>query len=329
MKLLVLGGTAFLGRCFVETALAAGHELTLFNRGKRAPDLFPQVEQVRGDRGEDLSALRERTWDAVFDTSGYYPRVVGMSADLLAGSVGRYLFVSSISVLKNMDLPNQDEDAELAEADGPIAEEITGETYGPLKVQCEHEVLTRFGSRALIVRPGLIVGRYDFTDRFTYWPMRMRRGGDVLVPDLKDQPVQIIDVRDLCEWCLRLLEREAEGTYFATGPAEPFSLGDFLTACAEGTNANLVWTSAELLQANEVQPWSELPLVVGLDGSGRGMLQVNVDRAVAAGLTFRPLQATIQDTVLWADTRSPDYSWRAGLSAQREHELLQKEMLQK
>lgn len=322
MKILVLGGTAFVGRGFVEAALTRGHEVTLFNRGQRNPGLFSELEQIHGDRAVDISGLAGRKWDAVFDSSGYFPRVVGMSASLLADSVEQYLFISSVAVIKNAEPVDQTEDTALAELDGPVVEEITGESYGPLKVLCERAVQETFGDRALIVRPGLIVGPNDHTDRFSYWPIRMRRGGKALVPDLKDQPVQIIDVRDLCEWCVRLLETKATGAYFATGPASPLRAEDMFRESAAQTSAELVWVSPEFLDEQKVQPWSDLPLIISFDGSSHGMLQIDISKAIKAGLTFRPLAKTVRDIVAWNETRGSDYVLKAGLTAEREAELL-------
>lgn len=318
----MLGGTAFVGRGFVEAALARGHEVTLFNRGQRNPGLFSELEQIHGDRAVDITGLAGRKWDAVFDSSGYFPRVVGMSASLLAESVEQYLFISSVAVIKDAEPAGQNEDTELAELDGPVVEEITGESYGPLKALCEREVQARFGERALIVRPGLIVGPNDHTDRFSYWPIRMQRGGKALVPDLKDQPVQIIDVRDLCEWCVRLLEAKAVGAYYATGPASPLRAEEMFLQSAAGTSAELVWVSPNFLEEQKVQPWSDLPLVISFDGSSQGMLQIDVSKAINAGLDFRPLAETVRDIVVWHETRGHEYVLKAGLAAEREAELL-------
>lgn len=312
-----------MGRAFVESAIRRGHELTLFNRGQRNPDLFADVEKLHGDRTVDLSALKRRRWDAVFDTSGFVPRVVAMSTDALINSTERYLFVSSISVFKNFSIPNQNEDAELAELSDPTVEEITGETYGGLKVLCERAVQDAFQARATIVRPGLIVGPTDYTDRFTYWPARMHRGGDVLVPDIKSQPVQVIDVRDLAEWCLDLLERRVPGVFNATGPQRPYTFEEVILASNRNEQAKLVWVSPEFLKQYEVQPWSDLPLALEYDGSSNGMCQIDVSSAIRAGLSLRPLSETISDTRAWALTRPAAYAWRAGLSADRESTLLE------
>jgi 2'-hydroxyisoflavone reductase len=323
MNILVLGGTGFLGRIFVEIAQGRGHRLTLFNRGKRNPGLFPEVEQIHGDRGIDLSLLDGRDWDAVFDTSGYFPRVVGMSANLLKDRARSYLFVSSVSAYKDFDIPDQNEDGELATLeDGPVEEEITGATYGPLKVLCEQAVQEAFGDRAIVVRPGLIVGPYDNSDRFTYWPARMTRGGDVLVPNFKDQPVQIIDVRDLAEWCLRLFEDQVSGVFNATAPAKPYRFEEVMAACVAGTSARLVWVDGPFLEKNKIEPWSDLPLLVGYDGSGVGLNQMDISRALATGLQLRPLEEIVSDAREWAASRPADHSWKAGLSPDREASLL-------
>jgi len=322
MKILVLGGTAFVGRAFVECALRRNHEVTLFNRGMRNPGLFTDLETIVGDRTTDLSKLDERTWDVVFDSSGYLPLVVDASAQLCKQWAERYLFISSISVFKDLSRAGQDEDAELATLADPTIEEVTGETYGGLKALCEQVVAKELGDRALIVRPGLIVGPTDHTDRFTYWPARISRGGQVLVPDIKQQPVQFIDVRDLAEWCVELLEKRASGIYNATGPQNPYRFEEVMQACAEGTDAELAWVSPEFLAKHEVQPWADLPLVLDYDGSSNGMLQIDVSKALSACLNLRPLAETIQDTRAWALSRTDDHEWKAGLTPEREAELL-------
>jgi 2'-hydroxyisoflavone reductase len=323
VKILVLGGTAFLGRAFVESALEKGHQVTLFNRGQRNPDLFPDLETIRGDRSQDVSALQAGGWDAVFDACGYFPRVVKMSVEACLPWAERYLFISSISVFKDAATPNQNEEAELATLADPTVEEITGETYGGLKVLCEDVVNDHFKERALIVRPGLIVGPNDYTDRFTYWPTRMSRGGQILVPDIKEQPVQIIDVRDVADFSVTLLENRACGTFNTTGPQIPYTYEALLQACAKGTDAEFVWVGTAFLTEHQVQPWSELPLALDYDGSGNGMLQVDVSKAVAAGLKLRPLAQTVGDTRDWAVSRPADTKLKAGLSPEREAELLQ------
>lgn len=323
MKLLVIGGTRFLGRHFVEAALRAGHAVTLFNRGRTAPGLFPGVETVTGDRDGGLGALAGRSWDAVFDPSGYVPRIVRASASALAGRAGFYAFVSSISAYAAPMTPGADESAPLATLADPAVEEITGETYGGLKAACEREVARVFGERALLVRPGLIVGPHDTTDRFPYWPRRLARGGEVLGPGSPEQPVQVIDARDLAAWLLAMVERGAGGTFNATGPAEPVTLGGLLerAALALGTPSRVTWVDEAFLLARGVVPWTELPLWVPREDAG--LDEVSIARAVAAGLSFRPLAETVRDTLAW-DLARPDAVRAASpaLRPEREAELL-------
>jgi 2'-hydroxyisoflavone reductase len=322
MKILVLGGTVFLGRHLVEAALADGHEMTLFNRGQHNHDLFSEAEKLRGDRDGGLSVLEGRQWDAVIDTCGYVPRVVGQSADLLAGVVENYIFISSISVYADASKPGIDEDSPLAEPEMDT-EEITGETYGPLKVACEQAVEKAFPGRSLIIRPGLIVGPYDPTDRFTYWPFRLSRGGQVVAPEPRDAPAQVIDVRDLSEWIIRLIEQKTAGVLNATGPADAITFGDMLQQCGleVDSEAILRWLPADKLLEAGVEPWSDLPLWLPGDEMA-GLLATDVSRPLAAGLTFRPLSETARDTLAWAQGRPADHEWRAGLSAEQEQELL-------
>jgi nucleoside-diphosphate-sugar epimerase len=210
MRLLILGGTAFLGRALVDDALGRGHELTLFNRGKTNPELYPEVERLQGDRDGDLTVLQGKTWDAVIDTSGYVPRVVGQSAELLADAVGHYTFISSISAYADFSQPGADENAAVGKLEDESVEEIDGDTYGPLKVLCEEVVEKRLPGRTLIIRPGLIIGPHDPTDRFTYWPCRVERGGEVLAPGKPEKSVQFIDARDLAAWNLDMVEGGAD-----------------------------------------------------------------------------------------------------------------------
>lgn len=322
MRILVLGGTIFLGRHLVEAALARGHELTLFNRGQNNPDLFPDLEKLRGDRDGGLTALEGQQWDAVIDTCGYVPRVVGQSAELLADAVDNYVFISSISAYADASKPGINEDSPLAALE-TATEEITGESYGPLKVACEQVVQEALPGRSLIIRPGLIVGPNDPTDRFTYWSVRLNQGGQALAPAPESAPVQIIDVRDLVGWTIRLVEEGETGAFNATGPEKSLTMGGMLEQCriAVGSAAELSWLPAEYLLEAGVEPWSELPLWLPGDEMA-GLLAIDVSRPLAKGLAFRPLADTARDTLAWAQTRSEDHQWRAGLSAEREAELL-------
>lgn len=327
MKILVIGGTVFLGRAFVEAALAHGHEVTLFNRGHHNPDWFPEVEKLRGNRDGELDALRGRTWDAVLDTCGYFPRVVRQSAQLLQDAAAHYTFISSISAYSDFSQP-VDESSALAQIDADEAEtsdKITGENYGALKVKCEQEVEKAFPGRTLVIRPGIIVGPYDPSDRFTYWVSRVARGGDVLVPGNSDQRIEAIDVRDLMEWNLRCIEANTTGIYNATAPDYPLTMQHFLETARTETNsdAQFHWVPGEFLKEHDVDPNSVhcwwLP---DDDPENRYFWEVNCRRAQAGGLTYRPLTETIRDTLAWADTRPADYSWRIGLMPEQETALL-------
>lgn len=325
MKLLVLGGTVFLGRHIVAAALAHRHEVTLFNRGQHNPNLFPEVEKLRGNRAGDLEALRGRRWDAVIDTCGYVPRIVRASAELLARSVEHYTFISSISVYADFSVPGLNENAPVGKLQDEAVEEITGETYGPLKALCEQAVENAMPGRALIIRPGLIVGPHDPTDRFTYWPYRVAQGGEVLAPGRPDHPVQIIDVRDLAEWIVRMVEARRTGTYNATGPDYALTMGQLLETCksVSQSDATFTWVDEKFLLDAGVQPWIAVPLWVPDTEEHRGFSAVNCTKAISDGLIFRPLAETIQDTLAWITTRSSDTPWRAGLQRKREKELLQ------
>lgn len=326
MKILIIGGTRFLGRHLVDSALARGHEVTLFNRGKSNPDLFLNIETILGDREHDMEKLAQggREWDAVIDTSGYVPRIVRLSAQSLERNVGRYVFISSISVYAGFSKTGIDENDPVGKIEDESVEEITGESYGPLKALCEKAVQEIYKNRALIIRPGLIVGPNDPTDRFTYWPVRVARGGDVLAPQKPQVPIQIIDVRDLAEFIVKLIEENATGVYNATGPDYELTLGRLLEASKQVSNsdATFKWATVEFLNQNNVQPWSDMPVWVPDTEEDAGFSRVDVSKAINSGLTFRPLEETVRDTLDWANTRSPDHEWRAGLKAEREEELL-------
>lgn len=329
MDILILGGTMFLGRALVEAAQARGHRVTLFNRGRTNPELYPEVEKLHGDRKTDLSLLSGRRWDAVIDTSGYQPGDVRASTGLLANAVEQYIFISSISVFADFREIGMDENAPLAqlpEGTDPDAP-VTGETYGALKALCEQAAEESMPGRVLVIRPGLIVGPHDPTDRFTYWPCRVAQGGEVLAPDKPQLPTQFIDARDLAEWTVRMVENRQLGIYNATGPAAPLPMGDLLEACrqASSSDAHFTWVNEAFLLKNQVQPWSQLPLWLPESSPEyAGMQQVSIRKALAAGLTFRPLEDTIRDTLAWASNRPKDHTWRAGLSREQETALLQK-----
>ena len=324
MNILIIGGTRFLGRHLVEAALARGHSLTLFNRGRSNPGLYPNIETIQGDREKDLEQLAGRSWDAVLDTCGYLPRIVKKSAQALQDKVERYVFISSISVYADNSKIGIDENDPVGQMADESMEEINGESYGPLKALCEKTVEQILPARTLIIRPGLIVGPHDPTDRFTYWPVRVARGGEVLAPEKPQVPVQIIDGRDLAEFCIRLVEQKTGGCYNVTGPDYELSLGRLLETCKQvsHSDANFVWAPVEFLAENKVEPWSDLPVWIPDTPAEAGFSRVSIARAQAEGLVFRSLEETIRETLAWAQTRPADLTWRAGLTAQRENELL-------
>jgi 2'-hydroxyisoflavone reductase len=320
MRLLVLGGTIFLGRHVVDAAIDRGHDVTIFHRGHHGADLFPEgVERIFGDRDGGLDALAVHQWDAVIDTSGYVPRIVRSSAAFLAGRVGHYQFVSSLSVYADDSTPGQDESGEIVRLEDESVEEITGETYGGLKALCETAAEAEMPGRTLSVRPGLIVGPYDPTDRFTYWPVRVSKGGDVLAPAPADGPVEFTDVRDLAAFHVKAAEARLTGVVNVSGPTPgKTTFGAFLDACREvaGSDAHFVWTDEKVLAEKEIAPWADLPLYVGTDAPG--FQTRDTSRAAAAGLSFRPMEDTIRATLEWARTRPDDHEWRAGLTPERE-----------
>ena len=325
LKILVLGGTGFLGPPTVEYAVERGHIVTLFNRGKTNPQMFPDLEKLRGDRDGKLSSLAGRQWDAVIDTSGYVPRIVRASAELLAGNVGQYLFISSISVYADLSTPGMDETAALATIDDPTVEEITGATYGALKALCEQAVHETLPNHSTVVRPGLIVGPGDRTDRFTYWPVRIARGGDVLAPAPQGRFTQFIDVRDVAEFIVRCLERNTTGVFNADRPADSLTMGEMLASCQAVTQSEtrLVWVPWSFLEQHKVRPWADLPawLPASMEAAfGR----LSNAQATRAGLTIRPLEDTVAATLAWWQEQPEDRQngLRAGLSPQRETAVL-------
>lgn len=336
MKILIIGGTIFLGRHLVEAALARGHAVTMFNRGLHNPDLYPQVEKLHGDRAVDLSALEGKTWDAVFDTCGYVPSVVGKSAEFLRDAVGHYTFVSSCSVYGNFDPNGSDENSPVAEITNEQLEEAGrldtgeratavnyGEAYGGLKFLCERAAEAAMPTRVLNVRAGLIVGAYDSVARFTYWVRRVARGGRVLAPGKPSRRVRVIDARDLAEWIIEMAENRRAGTYNATGAEDALTFGAMLEAIrrASGSDAEFVWASEEFLEENAVEAWTEMPL--WLPQEYNAIFEVRNDKAIAAGLKFRPLADTIQATLEDIANRPPNEKLRAGIEAEREARLIE------
>ena len=326
-RILILGGTGFLGPQIVEAAIDRGHTLTLFNRGKTHPELFPDVEKLRGDRDGDLKALVGKEWDSVVDTSGYVPRIVRDSATLLKDAVSQYVFISTLSVYDDTSKPGMDEGAPVATIADPTTEKVTGETYGALKAFCEQAAEKSMPGRVTIIRPGLIVGPGDPTDRFTYWPVRVARGGEVLAPGSPSDPVQYIDARDLGEWIVKVIEGRALGVYNAVGPKDELNVGRMLDACnasAGGGKATFTWADAAFLEEQKVAPWSDMPVWVPPVGDGAGFARTSAAKAIAAGLTFRPIEETAEATLDWFRTLPAERQskLKSGLTPDREAEVL-------
>lgn len=319
MNVLVLGGTQFVGRHIVEKALLLGHKVTLFHRGKSGPDLFPECEHIHGNRDGGLDALGDRKWDWVIDTSGYLPRIVKHSCNVLKDRCDKYLFISTISVYKDWTQVGLDEKSDLATLEDETVEEITGDTYGGLKVLCEKVVRETFESRALIVRPGMIVGPYDHTDRFTYWFRRASKGGKMISLAERDEPVQFIDGRDLADFCLHLLHLDASGIYQATGPQFAMTWGDIFDEAAllAGTGYEIVRPPFDWLKQQGIP---SLPAQFPSESELPGLYRVNIQKGLEAGLKFKPLADTVRDTLEWRET-VPD-PLKVGLQESKEEELL-------
>jgi 2'-hydroxyisoflavone reductase len=339
-SILILGGTGFLGPQLVEAARARGHTLTLFNRGKTRPELFANakdVEVLHGDRNGQLDALKGRSWDAAIDTSGYFPRLVKMSAELLAPNLAQYVFISTISVYAEMGKPEIDENAPLAMIQDSTIEKVTAESYGALKALCEQAAEAALPGRTTTIRPGLIIGPEDPTDRFTYWPVRIDRGGEVLAPGDGLDPVQFIDVRDLAEWTIQLIEARTPGIFNALGPRQVFPMRNLLAACASASpgKATLTWVPTAFLEKHKVEPWSDIPAWIPRGDAPSSAMPYKNDRALRQGLKFRPVEVTVKDTLAWWKTLPPPAQsgekehpfrrsarMRAGIEPAREAEVL-------
>jgi len=325
LRILILGGTKFLGPALVAAARPRRHVLTLFNRGKTNPQLFPDLEKLHGDRDGKLDALKGRKWDAVIDDSGYVPRIVRQSAELLAPSVGQYLFVSTISVYRDDIPPGSDEGAGVQELADPASEDVRKD-YGALKAACERTVAAALPGRTTVVRPTLIVGPDDPTDRFTYWPVRLDRGGEVLAPGDGEDPTQIVDVRDLAAFMIGLVEARVMGTFHAAGPEKTTTMRAMLEACARGvgSKAKLTWVPAAFLEGRSVSAWGDMPAWIPR-GPDAGAMQLSNARAVAKGLRFRPVADTARDTLAWWKAEPEERRrapMHAGLAPDRETEVL-------
>jgi nucleoside-diphosphate-sugar epimerase len=330
LKVLIFGGTGFIGPHFVRELRDGGHKLTLFNRGKRNPGLFPDVETLLGDRNEASSVdlLRGREWDVVVDDSGYFPRQVRASVDALKDHVQHYIYVSSISAYADLTPAGIDEDYKLAPLEDPDAKEITEKNYGGLKAACEQIVEQTFGTRQAVIRPSYIVGPGDHTDRFTYWPWRFARGGEMFAPGTPEDPMQFIDVRDLAEFTRRCVEQRIAGRYNLCNPPGAVTMGDVLEASKHVTQANtkIRWAPLKFLEDNKLLDSGELTTWSPPTGEFAGASLVSSARAVAKGLRFRSVDTTVRDLLAWHDQRPAEQKQklRAGLTPEREAELLKK-----
>jgi len=335
MRLLILGGTGFIGPHQVRYALARGHHVTLFNRGRQKETWPGPVEELLGDRNGDLKTLQGRDWDVCIDNPTTLPVWVRDAARVLKGHVAQYVFISTISVYAANDQPADETAALVAyKGDDPMAETIESlraspRLYGPLKAICETEALTQYGEAATtIIRPSLIVGPGDETDRFTYWPVRLARGGEILAPGDGSDPVQFIDTRDLAEWTIRVAEQRTTGVFNACGPAHPITMHQMLMEIAQGVHVdpNIVWAPASFLKANKVSAWRDMPVWIPGQGETFGFHRRDISRAIAEGLTYRPLPLTAADVLAWFRTLPSERltKLRAGLTPERETELLAK-----
>lgn len=335
MSILILGGTGFTGPLQVKYALSRGHKVTVFNRGRTHPGILPkEVEQLIGDRNGQLDALKGRKWDVVIDVPTTLPVWVRDAAQILKGNVDRYIFVSTISVYSDVSKAGSDETAPLAKYTGADAMKETSQTlrasnfalYGPLKALSEAEAEKWFPGKALIVRPGLIVGPGDESDRFTYWPWRVEKGGEVMAPGNPTDPVQFIDARDLAEWIIRMAEQGTTGVFNATGPKKKLGIGGMLDGIKKATksNAQFTWVPADFLAEQKIRPWADMPVWIPPRGEETGFAEISIKKALDKGLTFRTLGDTTQATLEWlkAQTAERQSKLRAGITLEKEKEVL-------
>ncbi|MGH7176163.1 MAG: NAD-dependent epimerase/dehydratase family protein [Tepidisphaeraceae bacterium] len=328
MNILILGGTGFLGPQIVEAAMARGHTITLFNRGKTHKNLFPNVEKLQGDRAkDDYASLAGRKWDAAVDTSANVPAWMRESCKVLVGNVRQYVFTSSISVypINSFQKPGKDETAPVEQLPpGADERQFAMELYGAHKAKCEEIVMQAFPGHATVIRPGLIVGPGDYSDRFTYWPVRIDRGGEVLAPGSPDSPVQFIDARDLGQWIVQVVEDGHVGIYNATGPRTPLSMAEMLYGIKAITTSDphFAWVDERFLAEHEVGAWMEMPLWIPQEPDSMGFSQVSNEKAVSHGLKFRSLADIATATLDYARTRPADHKWKAGLRAEKEAAVL-------
>ena len=338
MNILIIGGTRFLGRYLVTAALARGHKITLFNRGNHSIDTPADVETIEGDRHTELHKLKGRRWDAVVDTCGHLPRAVRATAEVLSDSVNRYVFISSQNAYANVSVPGITEDYPRATLSREQLDEANaidtngqpayGALYGPLKAECERAAEEMMPNRVLVLRPGLIVGPHDYSDRFTYWVARLADGGQVLAPGRPERFIQFIDVRDLAEWTIRMIERDGVGAYNTHGLPGVLTMQSLVDECklVSNSDAEFVWADEEFLLREGVAAWSEMPLWLPEEAAPhlKGFMFISPEKAIAEGLSFRPLRETIADTLSWYRTERPNEALKAGLKNDKERALLDK-----
>jgi 2'-hydroxyisoflavone reductase len=331
LSILILGGTRFIGVEMTELALKRGHKITFFNRGKTNADLFPDIERIKGDRNGEIDGLKGRKWDAVIDNSGYFPRAVKLTAELLAPSISQYLFVSSISVYPDFKAP-RDETSAVGKLKDESIEKVDNDTYGPLKALSEKAAEAAMPGRVTVIRPGLIVGPHDSTDRFTYWPARAARGGEMLAPGKPTDGIQIIDGRDLAAFVLDALENKVIGTYNLVSPPGMFTIGDVVNESIRAANAlakptpppKATWAPAPFLEAQKVQGWSDMPVWLDAKGDEAAFASTSAARAMKAGLKITPMRKTCHDTLAWHLTRpaAERDKLKAGIAPEREKQVL-------
>lgn len=331
LRILILGGTRFIGVHMTELALARGHQLTFFNRGRTNTELFADIERIVGDRNGRLEGLRDRDWDAVIDNSGYVPRHVRLSAELLAPRIKQYVFVSTVSVYPDFSAP-RDEDSPVGTLLNERVEEVDAETYGPLKALCERAAESAMPGRTTVLRPGLIVGPHDNTDRFTYWPVRAAQGGEFIAPGSPRDAIQCIDARDLARFTLDAIEQQIYGTFNLTSPPGRFTMGALVDASISSAVEFVkpidtpvpMWMPADFLAAHDVQPWSDMPVWLPAEGNQVAFAATQVDRALKAGLRIRALQSTVDDTLNWyrGQPESELATLKAGIARDKEAKVL-------
>lgn len=340
MNLLIIGGTVFLGKHLTIAALNRGHEITLFNRGLSQSGEWPEVQQIKGDRDEDLDRLKGKKWDAVIDTCGYHPYSVKRSADILKDSVSHYTYISTISVYQQFPKTGTTEDSAVRTiteeqivqsanlGKGKRATAMTYQSfYGGLKAACEKTLEQSMAGKVLIPRPGLIVGPHDYSGRLGYWVKRVAGGGDVLIPDQPEKRrMRFIDCRDLSEWIVKMIEVGTTGVYNTTGAEDYLHSQEFISICNQicGKKANFVSASDDFLLKNKVDPWNDLPFWIPLEERDSDIFGVSNIKAIQKGLTFRPLSSTIQDTLDWIKHEPDTQEWGYGLSRDRELKLIEK-----